>query len=226
VVVEGEDAKLLRRLGATLGRNRLATERAGLGVLKLEGLDNWPKLEGFSWLADELLQGAVSAFVVLDRDVRSPAEVSSVGKALAKAGLRHHVWKSHELESYLVVPEALARLSEVAAADVEVMIDEVCEELRQDTVADGIKYWSEYRGTRKTDIKTIASDVMDHVQKNWATRELRVGIVSGKHLLRGLNRRIQEAGGKSISTLSLASGLLPDEVHAEVVGVLDEIESL
>lgn len=226
VVVEGEDTKVLRRLGATLSRNRLSTERGGLGVLKLEGLDNWPKLEGFSWLADELLEGAVTAFVVLDRDVRSPAEVSSVTRALGKAGLRHHVWKRYELENYLVVPEAISRLSGVAVSDIESMVDDVCEDLKKDTVADGIKYWSEYRGARKSDIKTIAADVIDHIEKNWASRELRVGIVSGKDLLRGLNRRIQKVDGKAVSVHSLASGLLPDEIDGEVIAVLDEIEAM
>lgn len=226
VVVEGEDTKILRRLGATLGRNRLSTESGGLGVLRLEGFDNWPKLEGFSWLADELLEGAVTALVILDRDMRSPNEVSSVIRALSKAGLRHHVWKRHELESYLIVPEALSRLSGVGLQDIEGMVDDVCEELKTEAIANGVKYWSEYRGLRKSDIKVITAEVVDHVLKNWSTRDSRIRLVSGKELLRGINRRIQNSDGDPISTYSLASGLLPDEIEEEVIVVLDEIESL
>jgi hypothetical protein len=225
-VVEGEDTKTLRRLGATLGRTRLATEAGGLGVLKLEGLDNWPKLEGFSWLAEELLQGAVTALVLLDRDVRSPAEVTAVKKALSTAGLRCHVWTHHELENFLIVATAISRVSGLDILDIEMMIDEECERLKRDTIAVGVKYWSEHRSSRKLDIKSVTVDVFDHVEKNWTSRESRTRVVSGKDLLRGLNRRIQARGGSPVSVHALASALLPDEIDEEVIAVLDEIEVL
>lgn len=226
VIVEGDDARILRLLGRTLGRTRLFTEGKGLGVLSLEGLDNWPKLEGFSWLADELLGGAVHALVILDRDVRSDPEVSRVKAALNKAGMRSHVWKSHELENYLIQESALVRITGLSESDVGQLLDEACETLKTDTIAAGIKYWSEPRSAKGVDIKSVAQDVIIHVEKNWTSRSSRLRLVSGKDLFRHMNRSLQGMKLQALTPIGMARALRATEIDEEIADVLDVIEEI
>jgi hypothetical protein len=71
--VEGDDVKTLRRLARTAGAHRLASE-SGVAVIPLRGFDNWAHVEPFTWMSDQLLEGSVEVFVVLDRDYRAEIE--------------------------------------------------------------------------------------------------------------------------------------------------------
>jgi predicted ATPase len=226
VIVEGDDIKILRILGRIVGRNRLTTESSGLGLLKLEGLDNWPKLEGFSWLADELLEGAVQALVILDRDVRSDSEVSGMKRSLTKAGLSSHVWRSHEIENYLLQPTALARSTGLTETEIGDLLDEACEALKSDTIGLGVKYWSRQGSKKGIDVKDTTVEVVNRVERSWTTRDDRMRLVSGKDLLRYLNKALQVLGLANLTAMGLASRLLPDEIDREIVGVLDMVEEL
>jgi predicted ATP-dependent endonuclease of OLD family len=100
--VEGDDIDYLVNLAKTIGASGLVTEE-GLAVVPLGGVSNWQRLEGFSWLAESLLQEAVSGFVILDRDYHSNEAVKSVSNQLKKASLEPHIWRRKELESYLTL---------------------------------------------------------------------------------------------------------------------------
>ncbi len=118
VFVEGEDMRMLRNVATTLGAERLARE-AGIVTVPLRGFTNWEHVEPFSWLLDELLEHAVHTLVVLDRDYRTDEQIGSVEARLAAIGVAAHVWRRKELESYFLVPAAVARRSGARSDDVE-----------------------------------------------------------------------------------------------------------
>ena len=108
--VEGDDMTLLRELAKKAGARSLAAED-GVAVVPIEGMSNRRRLDSFRWVADELLKGAVKGFVILDRDYMSDGHVTEIRAQLKSAGLHSHVWARKELESYLLSPTAIARIS-------------------------------------------------------------------------------------------------------------------
>src|SRR5581483_10426677 len=125
--VEGEDAKTLRHLARTLGAVRVATE-SGIAVIPLKGFDNWAHVEPFSWMTDQLLEGAVEVFAVLDRDYRADSECKAVKDRLTRLGVHCHIWKRKELESYLLEPSTIARLTGAPDGWLEQALVEAAEE--------------------------------------------------------------------------------------------------
>jgi hypothetical protein len=197
---------------------------ADIGVVSLEGVENWRRLEGFSWLAEDLLGGAVRGLVVLDRDVRPASALKRVKQALSKAGLRSHVWRLHEFENYLVHPAALARVSNAGEDVIAQFIEEVCEGLKQQVYGLALKYWwAEGKGT---DPKEIGEAVAEYIEAEWATSAGRLALCPGKELLSGINRRLQAAGFETFSNTRLIDAMRPDEIDHEIVTVLDLIEDL
>ena len=62
-------------------------------------------------MSEQLLEGAVEVFALLDRDYRSDPECKAVKDKLSRLGVHCHIWKRKELESYLLQPSAIARLT-------------------------------------------------------------------------------------------------------------------
>jgi len=109
VFVEGSDMKVLRLLAVTLQASNLAVE-SRVATISLDGFDRWDRVEQFQWLTKDLLGGRVPVYVLLDRDWRVESEVDGVITALHAVSVDAHIWRRHELESYLVSYDALSRI--------------------------------------------------------------------------------------------------------------------
>lgn len=105
--VEGKDMKIIRNLARTSGADRIADE-TGLAVVPLDGFSNRTNVTPFKILVDEFLEGSVKSFVILDRDYRSEATCRSIVAEFDSIGIGCHIWGRKEIESYLLVPSALA----------------------------------------------------------------------------------------------------------------------
>jgi hypothetical protein len=215
LLLEGEDFKLLRRLAHTLGHDALSGEK-GVAPMPIGGSTQIPRVEAVAWLAREFLDEAVSTFVILDRDYRSDEEIASLEAELTDAGVHAHIWRLHELENYLIVPSALARLSGLGEEEVEDGLDRVTNDLREETRAALCGY--RVQATRASGLD--ASDAIRRGQEEldacWESWERRLELCGGKEVLTELNRVVVEAGGQRVSAPALADVLEPDEVHPEV----------
>jgi hypothetical protein len=125
--VEGDDAKTLRQIARVIGAQRVASE-TGIAVMPLRGFDNWEHVEPFTWMSEQLLEGAVEVFVVLDRDYRADSECAKIRDKLRAANVRCHLWRRKELESYLLETPVIARLVGAPEAWVESALEAAAEE--------------------------------------------------------------------------------------------------
>ncbi len=110
VFVEGMDTKVIRNLASTLGMPAFVNETT-ITMIPLNGSTNSRRLDGFKWIVENLLRSSIRGWVILDRDYRSDVEVQSLSAALTEAGLNVHIWRRHEIESYLLNPSAISRRS-------------------------------------------------------------------------------------------------------------------
>lgn len=223
--VEGKDVKLLKGLSAKLGLERLTEERV-VATIPLNGYSNWDRLEPFKWFTDTFLDGAVKTFVLLDRDYRSPAQVASVTRALDAMGIKAHVWKRKEIESYFLDVDLLARASGapatwlegelhglVAAEENFILSRFMAEQIREIAPT----------GQNITTITKVAKDNFDGL---WADQSKRLDLCPPKTVLSGLNSRLHASAYKAVSLQALLRVMVADDVPIEVSTVLREIDAL
>ena len=220
--VEGDDLKLLRNLARTLGCRKLPTEK-GVAVIPLKGFTNWHHVQPFAWMTRDLLGEAIEIFVVLDRDYRTDEQVQDVLDALSEAKVHPHVWKKKELESYLLVESALARLSGATEAAIREFIDEIAEDLRAEVFGNLLAERQVLAGKRATG--TVSKAALIEFEAMWKDRDRRVASIPPKEVLSRLNQRLADEGLSTPSDRGLSSGLRKNEIAAEMADLLLGVEA-
>ncbi len=219
--VEGDDAKILRQLASTLGTARVAAE-AGIAVIPLRGFDNWEHVEPFAWMSTGLLDDSVKVVVVLDRDYRADEQCKNVKARLQAVGVRCHVWKRKELESYLLDSSAIARVTGAGEDWVEEALAQAAEELENDVFGQVLAETSKL--FRRDQVSQAAKEGKKRFEERWKNRGERKWTAPPEGVLHGLNRRLGKAGHKTTSFRELARRLEAGEIPSEMIRFLDRIE--
>jgi predicted ATPase len=221
VFVEGKDMKLLRRLASTVGAQRFANE-VDVAVVPLRGFDNWDRIEPFVWLTDDLLGQSVAVRAILDRDYRPESACKSVKGRLKNVGVSAHVWRRKELESYLLVPTAMARLSGADESWVETELENIAAGLENEVFA---RFSVERQRFAAHDHRVQALEkAKAEFDAAWESHDERLSMCPPKDVLSDLNKKLQAGGWRTLSFEALAKALTADEVPSEVVNVLERIE--
>lgn len=221
--VEGDDMKIVRSLARTLGARRLSTETF-VAVIALEGFDNWEHLEPFSWLWDGLLHKSVPVFVVLDRDYRPASAAKDVMRRLTALGIRGHVWLRKELESYLLVPNAAARLSGADPEFVKSTLDSIASGMQHSVFARLLAEENKDAEARRRQVPTTER-VAEEFEHHWKDPRWRLAHCPPKELLHKLNLALDVNGHKPLNARRLAAGMRVEEIDPEMADIIREVEA-
>jgi predicted ATPase len=225
VFVEGNDARILRNLARTLGAARVATE-AGMTVIPLRGFPNWERVEPFSWLVEVFLKGAIQVFVLLDRDYHSDAACKQLTERLNESGIHSHIWKRKELESYLLEPRTISRLSGAEESWILGALLDIAESLRYDVSSQFLAQRQQEEPQPKRHLATIAKVAQKEFDQLWKGASFRLEATPPQELLSPLNSRLEAASFKPVAFRRLSSEMRPYEIPDEMAHVLARIESL
>jgi predicted ATP-dependent endonuclease of OLD family len=221
--VEGQDAKVLRRMAKTLGHKKIAHED-GIAIVPLRGFDHWVQIEPFKWLMDEFLEDAVIVHVVLDRDYRGEEAVARIRRKLREIGVQPHIWKRKELENYLLNPTALARLADADEGWIRSTLDECAVELENEVYAQIFSEEALQHKRSGKSQKTLSKEAKERADALWKEPSRRLAVCSGKDLLRLLNGRLEKADKRSVTMRGLAARMHPSEMSEELKRLLASIE--
>lgn len=224
VFVEGDDMTLVRLLARKAGAPALAGER-GCAVIQMKGFDHSIHVEPFHWFVNDFLQGSVETFVILDRDYRSDAEIGSIESRLAACGVRPHVWRRKEIESYLLELGPLARVSGLEKPVVSGLLAVTTQELVDGARARFLGSLLDAPSVRGLAKATIIEKSLGRIDEYLADPEWRLQRLPAKEILSALNRRLQETSAATVSPVRLAREIRETELSAEVVDLLREIEA-
>lgn len=217
VFVEGDDTRILRNLGRTLGARALSDERR-LVTIPLRGFDRWHGVEPFSWMLSEFLEGSVAAWVILDRDYRTDESVAEVEKRLKAAGAHPHIWERHELENYLLCAPAIERISGASTAAVETALKKAVE-----AQADEVRAGLTREAARGTDVGKASVTAQKRIKGLWRG-EGKLTISPGKEVLSALNRSLQKNKHTAVSARALSQEMTDEEIPKEMRLLLRAIE--
>lgn len=222
VFVEGQDSKLLRSLARTVGADAFVNE-GPLTVVPLDGVANRARLSGFKWVVDNLLEHAIAGWIILDRDYRSAEEAESLTAELEGAGLRAHIWRLHEIESYLLHPQAVARRSGASPDWVGRALDSAASDMRDEVLPDFLAARQAEIRNRGRAPKTVMAEALREFDHAWENGAARAALCPGKELLSRLNQLLQEGGHRAVTPSGLARDLRHDEIDSEVRELLARI---
>jgi len=223
--VEGKDLECLTHLARTVKAQAIVTEE-GLAAVPLGGATNWQRLEGFGWLTESLLEGAVAGMVLLDRDYHSTEAAAIVTKQLQEAGLQVHIWRRKELESYLLHAVAIARLAGADPAWVARLLAEESDAFRSYVHGRMTTQRFEERTVRKWDWNRVYDECGAELDLIWNDREERIARCPAKDLLARVNERLQSVGYTAVSSGALSRHLRAEEIPEEMSRVLLRIDEL
>jgi ABC-type cobalamin/Fe3+-siderophores transport system ATPase subunit len=223
VFVEGKETRVLQALANSLGLTALENERL-TSFVPLGGFSNWRNVESFKWILDMYLSGGTAVAVLLDRDYRCSEENLDVVRGLREAGASGFVWEQKEIENYLLVPGAIARLTGQNEQQAIDLLDEVSMPLRDLVSARTSDLAGEYR--RRSGRKPAAHVGEAKVADLWDDMYTRIAICPGKELLSRYRGRLEGTGFRSFGDLRLAQGLLEGEIDTELVSTLRRLDML
>ena len=222
--VEGQDMVVLSNWAATLGANRVARED-GVAVIPLGGESFWPHIEAFHWLAFQLLEGSVSIAVVLDRDYRCNSQVKATERKLHESCALAHIWQRKELESYVLIPEVIARVSGATLEWVQKQLADIVSDMEHDVSARML----EERARVEVSAKRHRVDVHKEFGKEfsilWKDPQFRIRRVAPKEVLHRLNAQLTAAKKRHVTARAISKAMAPEEIPQEVVDVVRAIEA-
>ncbi|WP_433916761.1 ATP-dependent nuclease [Streptomyces sp. NBC_01744] len=225
VFVEGKDLRTLRILAKNLGYTNIVADME-LAVVPINGYSNWRNAEAFGWLVQDFLKGSIGSIIVLDRDYRTQSQVSSVTEKLTEAGLECHVWSKKELESYLISPSAISRISGCPLPEVERVMTEIMDPMQGEVFAKfNCERQSAERSGKMHEVNITAATLAEFAPR-WAKVEYRRSVCPPKEIMSELNKHLQNNKHKAVSFDALAKHIRQDELPDEMLQVLHMINTL
>lgn len=230
LVVEGEDLKLLRLIQDVVFP-RSQNPFDALPSMELPGWGAWSWVVGSQMLLRNAADEAVRVMCILDSDYHTPEQVAERKRDADKKGVWLHIWSRKEIENYLLVPSAIARLiansagkrtKPPAVLEVEERLNTEAEGLIdyvRDNYAEGFYLQDKAAGVGRANRKA-----RELILRRSEEEEGRIGLAPGKELFSRLSKWSQMEFGVSISVAGVARAIRQGEVHRELYDVVSEIE--
>jgi hypothetical protein len=227
--VEGDDAPILAHIGRRLGLKGVASSdeyaTVPLGGFTRNGVAG-AFAETMSTLGTQ-----VHTYVVLDGDLRCEESRATQVAALEKVGARVHLWKRRELENYLLVPSAIAKVSGIPEKDAIVLLDEALGAGRDEALVALQTTRLEERSRKGSSTsalapKTVLINAAGELDQAWASTDGRLSVVDAKAAIRALNASLQLRGARTLNLHALAKALPATDVPDELRSVLESLEGL
>jgi len=228
IIVEGKDIDILKRLQDTLFPN--SNEPFDLiPSISIGGWGGWNYAIGSNMLLKNTGGKSIKVYCIFDRDYHNSEEIQERYREAEKSNIILHIWLKKEIENYLIVPEAVARIINkesntcISDSNVKDIIDAIYEELKQDVIskfADGIqiKYIREKKGKS---VSVIYDEASKFVESNWNNKS---DMVSGKEVISRLNQYLMREFNLSFSVKKLAKEIQKHEIEQEVQRLISAIE--
>jgi hypothetical protein len=230
LIVEGDDVSILKQF-----QNRLFPETMvpidTIPSTSVGGWGGWNQAVGSGVILKNAGGEAIVSYCIFDSDYFPKTLIRDRYADAERRNISLHIWRSKEIENYLLVPGAIHRaiLGESRKGahlpsidDLRQKLLHIAEELKQeviDSVATQIQ-----SADRKITVATANQKAREAVANRWSSEGDRLGIIPGKQALSQLSAWVQETYKVSIGALLIAHHLLPDEIPSEIRAILSAIE--
>jgi ABC-type multidrug transport system ATPase subunit len=230
ILVEGKDLRVLKEFQDTLFPKSTAPFQ-GVPNMSISGWSGWKLAVGSSMGFHNALGEDIKCYCILDSDYHSPEEIADRYREAQQRDVQLHVWRQKEIENYLLIPAAIARLVARKAANrvTPPTPDEGARKIQ--SIADGLE--DEIFDAMATDFLNNNRSLGQTGANRAARRRIRqvrkddghiISLVSGKQILSTLSDWSKAEFGVSFSPLNVAREIRANEMSAELISVVRAIE--
>ena len=236
IFVEGNDARLIRRIARQLKLNNLVSDQKA-PIFRLGGFSEWRRAKNAVWAFKELLGVEIDTLCVFDRDYRSTDEANHFSAQMKKSGLESCVLSRKEIENYLLVPEAIAKainleLSQKGKAPATVSSDEISDTIFElsaehkiyvsgQLAAHSVRFARDH--TPGKDEATLFVEAAKRFDDEWSAKDGRTKLCPGKDVLAALFMKVKKEHGVSLTQAKICAQLTPNLVDPELVSLLERL---
>lgn len=231
LMVEGDDIEILKRLQNTLYPQTLLP----LDVIPNKSIGGWTGWERAIGCANLLKESAGETFrcyCLFDSDYYTSLMLQKRRQSATNHKIDLHIWQRKEIENYLLVPSAVARIIQNDAkagithpseAQILEVLDGIAEGLRMNAFnAIATAFLEE---NRQLGINGANKAADQRLKKMWGTTSDKLCVISGKEILHRLNEWSKAKFDVSFSARRLARELSESEIDPEIKTVLGAIEA-
>ncbi len=222
VFVEGEDLKLLAKF-ADIIYPEMTDSLNELPHVSLGGFNNLHEAFGTSKLFYEETGGSIRCVCILDSDYFPQDMLDEKMKLAEKNRLDLHIWRRKEIENYILEPEVLFRLTNRSWEEYPLFIQKFEEQVDQfkDDVFD---QYAEHIGKyRKIASSTANKEARQYMNRNWKKLEDKLALVSGKKMMRQINKWMVKEYKVSCSETKILSAFTAQDICEEMKEVIERL---
>jgi hypothetical protein len=218
--VEGDDKPFLTDVAYKLG-SRIFDAFSNIAIQEIKGKGNWTYAIGASKALAGASDGQINTCLLLDNDYMLEEDRDKHHERAASEGLILKIWRRKEIENYFICPPAIARFiksrmeSDVSASDIEALIKETEDELRNDVVlsfADVIQKATQPRIEPKTAYRRADKLLNEQLEEGTAISH----IASGKELIGTLSSKCHKTYGVGFTPALLCKEMRESEYPSEL----------
>ncbi|MEA2190404.1 MAG: hypothetical protein QOI73_525 [Solirubrobacteraceae bacterium] len=228
LLVEGEDLTLLRILQVIAAPTAPPIDLIPHG--ELGGRGGWGGGVPAKLPTKNAVGESIRCYAILDRDYFPNQEVAERVAEGRPWKVALHVWSRKEIENYLLVPSAIARLIAERARDGTLLpddatvtkeVDRIVRSMEHD-ISDAISEVLLARN-RKGGPTTANKLTRERMSAAWKTQDGRWNVAPGKKVLSAVSNWAKTHYGVEFNPEQLARALASDEIAQEVKDVLEAI---
>lgn len=226
VFVEGKDIQTLKKIQGILYPNsQIMVDQ--LPTVSLGGWSRFKEALGAARLFYEETHGEIKTYCILDRDYHTKSEIEELYSLSSQNHLELHIWSRKELENYLLVPAALAKVAGISIDD-ECAFDAFCNELFHELD----KLASQTKGgildqlclqDRSKNPSYYMQEADQRFSDCWKTLDGRLAFANGKDIISLVNTWIHSRYKKSSSRSKIISALSEKDISEEMKQVIDTL---
>lgn len=230
IFVEGNDKDILKALYDTL----FPGTAIPLDHITSVSTGGWGSWEVHKVTAKNLMSEVndLKIYFLYDRDYHTDKQIDDRKESAKDNQINLHIWSKKEIENYLIIPTAIARLirskvksipNEQLVDEIGKMIENICEDLKEETL-DNLIDEAKKTTYKKSEYSTIKKELKPAFDEKWKALENRISLVSGKTTIRRLSDECKNKYNVSFGSHQVASYLLNSEISVEVKKVLTAIK--
>jgi predicted ATP-dependent endonuclease of OLD family len=228
LLVEGKDIDILKKIQDTLFENSEVPFDI-IPSMSIGGWGGWNYAIGSKMLLKNAGDDSINVYCIFDSDYHFEDEIK---ERYLKAKNNHvylYVWKKKEIENYLIVPSAIARIinkdskKEVSIIEIERVINRIIDGQKKYIIK---CYGDElYIKQRKNNPQLMPSSSYNEAEKiiniNWKNKS---SLVSGKEVIKRINDYCNKNFNVTFSTRRIALELIKEEIDDELKTIVSKIE--
>ena len=225
IFVEGKDIKILSKFYEVLYPGKYNPINT-LPVVSLGGFSRLNEAYGAAKLFFEQTGGSFKTFCILDRDYYADEFLEDKLKQAKINNLHLHIWSKKEIENFILIPQAIFRITKRPDNEYESFIGKLSElvdtfkERIQDQITAKL---FEYKKSQGVDLSVCLSIARDIMNENWTSIENKLSLVNGKLMISKINDWMKLNYKKSCSMEKIIANIRKEEVNDEIKYIIKEL---